>query len=163
MQVRIYIFVSCPPLQGILHVLDRVAEVFLYFVCTRTSSDRKVAEGRKAPPRVWGNGGAVVAGGGRDKAPVRVQGDGGVVMGETRPLLVFGATEGRWWLVVVETGPLFAFEATEGRWWLVVGETSPPLAFEATEGVPAVAVDQNKRITPPLAFGAREGGGSSRR
>jgi hypothetical protein len=45
MQVRIYIFVSCPPLQGILHVLDRVAEVLLYFACTRRGGDRKVAEG----------------------------------------------------------------------------------------------------------------------
>src|ERR1700733_1775929 len=52
MQVRIYIFVSCPPLQGILHILDRVAEVFLYFACTRTGGDRKVAEGCKSAVHV---------------------------------------------------------------------------------------------------------------
>ena len=65
-------------------------------------------------------------------------------------------------LAVGKMRPPLAFGAMEGQWWVVVGETSPPLAFEATEGVPAVAVDQNKRITPPLAFGVREGGGSSR-
>jgi hypothetical protein len=59
--------------------------------------------------------------------------------------------------VVGETRPLLAFHATEGWWWPFVDEMSTLLVFEAMEGVPAVAVNQNKRITPPLAFGAREG------
>jgi hypothetical protein len=44
MKVRIYIFVVNPPLQGIFHVLDSVAEIFLDLTRTGTGGDRKVTK-----------------------------------------------------------------------------------------------------------------------